>query len=137
MIKNEELIRKLRDAGCKSTPTRVVLLKIFSKAHKPITTTSLLAKIKGVDTATIYRNLISLQKIGLIRKVDLQKKDEYYELNMVHHHHIICRECGVFEDFKLCHIDAITKKTLNKSTKFRSITDHSLEFYGICNTCVK
>lgn len=137
MKKREQLIKSLKEAGCKLTSTRLSMLEVFSRAGKPISTESILSKTKDIDVATVYRNLISLQKVGLIRRVELHKNADYYELHTSHHHHIICRSCGIFEDFKLCHIRDISKKTLLHSTKFSSISDHSLEFYGMCKVCAK
>lgn len=137
MKKRDQLIKSLKVAGCKLTPTRLSMLEVLSRAGKPISTQFILSKTKNIDVATVYRNLISLQKVGLIRKITLHKNTDYYELHTNHHHHIICRSCGVFEDFELCHLRDMSKKTLQHSTKFSSISDHSLEFYGICKLCTK
>lgn len=135
MIDKEELAEILKAAGCKSTSTRLLILEVFSKASRPISVEFLLSKVKGVDTATVYRNIISLQKVGVIRKIDFRNNTDHYELSTTHHHHIICKACGIFEDFNACQIDTIRKNTLRNSRKFISITDHSLDFYGMCKRC--
>lgn len=137
MNRKEIFTQSLKKAGHKVTPSRLLLLGVFAEVPRPISIEYILSKTKGIDAATIYRNVSHLQKTGIIRKVELQKKLDFYELATSHHHHIICRTCGTYEDIDSCGIENIMKKTLQNSKKFVTIQDHFLDFYGACNKCVK
>jgi ABC-2 type transport system ATP-binding protein len=52
-----------------------------------------------------------------------------------HHHHIICNNCNKLVDVKIKEV-TLNKKLLHK-LGFAKVTDHSLEFFGICRSCSK
>lgn len=127
----------LRDNGFKITPTRVAVLEIFLKSHKPICALYICQKLNGkINEATVYRMLSSFQKSEIIKKIDLKKDCAYFELNNDHHHHIVCTKCGEIEDFKeSIEIEKILEKIIKKSSKFKKIKEHSLELFGFCKSC--
>jgi len=135
----EDFKKILNDAGLKSTTPRLVVLKALSDLKHPMTAQEIHKKIgkNKIDLVTLYRTLASFEKSQLIRRVDLHKDTVYYEFNNNHHHHIICTDCGVLEDFELCDIDRLTKKIVSKASNFKSVREHSLELFGICNMCAK
>ena len=94
-------------------------------------------KLKNIDLVTLYRTIGSFEKNGLLRRVDLHKDSVYYEINTNHHHHIICKKCGVMEDFNICDINRLTKKITAKASQFKIINEHNFELFGVCNDCVK
>lgn len=130
----------LRKNGYKATPARLSLLDVLKSANHPLTTQEILKALGGkVNQATIYRSLESLLQIALVRQVDMQHGHAHYELRSEteHHHHLICRSCGITEDVPGCDVVLIEKAVLKASSKFNSIQDHSLEFFGHCKKCAK
>lgn len=127
----------LTRASLKHTPARVHVLKFFSDECGPINAEHIAKHIKdkSINLVTIYRTLKSFEEAGIIRRVNLNQDSVYYELAEHHHHHIICTGCGTLEEFETCHISPLTKSILTHSKKFKSITDHSLEVFGLCNKC--
>ena len=92
----------------------------------------------AINEATVYRTLSSFEEKGIIKRVDLRKDSLYYELSSAHHHHhIVCTGCGTIEDFESCQIEKVSDKVLSQSSKFSIIKEHSLELFGVCNTCTK
>jgi Fe2+ or Zn2+ uptake regulation protein len=129
----------LKTFGLKSTPTRLEVLRVFSRDCKPINAEYILITLrsKNLDTVTIYRTLGSFEKKGIIHKVDLRKDSAYYEYsNHHHHHHIVCVDCGYIEKFEDCDISKISRQILSKKTKFKIIQSHSFELFGLCVKCV-
>ena len=53
----------------------------------------------------------------------------------VHHHHLICSNCGKVVDFPSCELEE-AQQSLSKQTGFR-IDGHLLEFIGLCQACQK
>lgn len=129
----------LKESGFKVTPTRLSVLSLFSGDCKPINAEYIFDKLKSKDInlVTVYRTLASFEKAGILKRVDLHKESVYYELAYHHHHHIICTDCGVVESFEECGVKNLSKNVLGKSSKFKTINQHSLEFFGLCKSCSK
>jgi Fe2+ or Zn2+ uptake regulation protein len=47
----------------------------------------------------------------------------------------VCEQCGMIEDIDMCHEDELQQQALKKTTKFKTISSHSLEFFGLCTAC--
>jgi len=135
---SHELPQVLKKAGLKNTPARKLILGVFSSDCRPINAEFIYGKLKSknINQVTIYRTLSSLERADIIKKVDLRKGSAYYEL-ADHHHHIICTDCGIVESFDNCDINDLSKNVLGKSSKFKAINQHSLEFFGVCKSCAK
>ena len=134
MIKN-----KLRELGYKATPARLSIFNILQKAKSPLSAQTIIDKIgKRADPATVYRTLKTLKKEGLIRPIDFRHNHAHYELETgrqkKHHHHLICAKCGLIEDIPYCDIELLEEIVMRKSKLFSNINEHSLEFYGSCNS---
>ena len=131
----KDLIRK---AGHKATPGRLAILDVLQKSKKPISIQELSKGLKGreIDQVTIYRNLDLLQKIGLVRKVDLRHGHSDYEFaGREDHHHLTCLSCGKMKDVLGCDLGPIIKKALRNNRDFAGISEHSLELFGLCRNC--
>ncbi len=129
----------LQKAGHKATPGRILLLQTLLKESEPVAVAYIQKKLKGaLDKVTLYRGLESLVESGIVREADFRHGHAHYELNILrkHHHHIVCTDCGTVEDAE-CNIEPLARKVAEKSLKFNAITDHSTEFFGLCNSCTK
>jgi len=135
----EYLKKMLNSAGLKSTTPRLVVLKALSDLKHPMTAQEMHKKLgkNKIDLVTLYRTLASFEKSQLVKRVNLQKEAVYYEFNNDHHHHIVCTDCGTMEDFELCEMDRLTKKIVAQASNFKSLKEHALELFGICNVCAK
>jgi Fe2+ or Zn2+ uptake regulation protein len=131
------LKKMLKDASLKVTTSRISILKVLLATNYPETIQNIHKKLKSIDIVTLYRTINSFEKNSLVRKVDLHKDTTYYELNIEHHHHIICTKCGLVEDFKSCNIKDSMQKIIRKALNFKYINGHSFEFFGICNACIE
>jgi Fur family ferric uptake transcriptional regulator len=127
---------QLRKNNLKATPARLNILDVFEHAKRPLSVSEISDKLESSDKATVYRNIDSLQNLGIIKQIRFQDRQAYYEINNTHHHHVICKKCGKIRDIESCKIILSGKNTLINSD-FTEITDHSLEFYGICNACAR
>ncbi len=128
---------RLREAGLKATPARILIFELLCRNNMPVDAESIrrLAR-EDVDMVTIYRTLASFEKAGIAKKVDIRKDSVHYELASHHHHHIVCRECGEIEDFEACNADTLSRSVLSRSSKFKAVLEHSFELFGVCNSCV-
>lgn len=126
----------LRGKG-KVTPARTDILSALSYEHKPISIKDLQKRVTGHNTTTFYRTLETLVQIGLVKKIATTSGESLYEttIGRHHHHHITCTSCGLLEDVETC-VPQPSPKVV-KAKGFSRITDHTLEFFGICKTCTK
>lgn len=132
----------LKEKGFKITQTRLDILGIFSNDCKPINAEYIykILKNKKINLVTIYRTLLSFEKAGILKRVDLHQESIFYELiNEHHHHHIICLLCKKVSNFNGCNKDAnlLITKALKQNKEFQSISHHSFDLFGICKKCSK
>lgn len=135
----EELSGVLRRVGYKATPARLAVLSVIKHSTSPLSAQGVIEKLgSDFDQATIYRTFKNLKKTGIIRQIDLRHNHAHYELADINdHHHLICIKCGRIEDITGCQIEDMYKSIINASDNFSQISQHSLEFYGICKRCLK
>jgi Fur family ferric uptake transcriptional regulator len=129
----------LKESRLKVTPTRLAVLGIFTCDCKPVNAEDIFEKLKkkGINLVTIYRTLLSFEKAGILKQIDLHKGSAYYELAGHHHHHIVCTDCGDVESFDECGVKNLSSNLIKKSSKFKTIDQHSLEFFGQCKMCAR
>lgn len=133
----KELLRK---NGYKITPARLSVLDILHKVELPLTVEDICKELKkvnkNINETTIYRTLTLLEDGKFIKKIDLRKNSAYFELANRHHHHMVCLKCETIEDFKSQEIEKALSRIAQGSSKFNSISDHSLELFGVCKKCL-
>lgn len=129
------LLRKtLKENKLKVTPGRLELLDVFEHAKKPLSVKDVSEKLPKADKVTLYRNVESLENLGLLKQVRFSDTESLYELTSLgHHHHLVCKNCGKVSDVEGCKVSI--NAALLHGTGFSKITEHSLEFFGICNSC--
>jgi Fe2+ or Zn2+ uptake regulation protein len=132
------LKENLRSKKLKATPARLELLQLLSKSPAPLSIGDMQKKMvkSKPDQATFYRMVKDLKEAGIIRQVNIEHNHAHYEIGNDHHHHAICEQCGKVIDLSSCNIAGLEKEIMKK-TKFKTINRHSLEFFGVCNTCSK
>lgn len=138
-MQTTDIARILRAKGMRATKSRTALFSKIASAKKPLSADELFRLLSKtpMDLVTVYRTLQSFIAAGLIRAVDLKRGYMLYEIRDEHdHHHLVCVSCGATEDFTGCTVNMIAQAALKKSSRFADITDHSLELFGRCKTCV-
>ena len=91
---------------------------------------------RAANKTTIYRDLETLEKAGVVQKVMVSDRKQYFELTeRGHHHHFVCRQCDLVED-----VDIEDGMLLQQARKLGeklsfSIEQHAVEFYGLCRKC--
>jgi Fe2+ or Zn2+ uptake regulation protein len=126
-MKQPDIRGLLKTAGFKATPSRLAILEVLAHEEKPFAVHELEQRLKGkINEVTLYRALEAFAAKGIVRRVDLGHDHTHYELEQKHHHHFVCITCGEVEDIKICPLPQI---------KNRTISSHSLEFFGLCKSC--
>ena len=92
-------------------------------------------RLPRISLATVYRNLETLSKHGLIRKLEMAGTQKRFDGKTSKHYHVRCLECGQTDDVimdPIEHLDDVVGELSNYN-----IAGHRLEFFGLCPECKK
>ena len=136
----EDIKKKIRENGLKSTMTRVAVFQHLFSSSKPCSHTELVQSLdeRYGDQATIYRTLLSFVEKGIARIASQAGGIARYELvkegeTAQHvHPHFICDECG--------EVSCLPKTTVitQVDEQWQEILKQAkLQFIGFCLDCQK
>ena len=134
-----ELTQKLRDQARKITGPRQAILDVLRRHAHPLTNKEIHAALgkSDCDLATIYRNMHTLQSMGLVKRYDFGDGAARFELvegdDAHHHHHLVCRACQAIVEIEGCFPPELEAE-LARRHGFSDIS-HRLEFFGLCPRC--
>jgi len=134
-----ELTDKLRQHSRKITGPRQAILEVLRRHQHPMANREIHAALgrQGCDLATVYRNLHTLEDMGLVRRFDFGDGTARFELiqegGRDHHHHLICTGCAMIVEIDECFPEEL-ELALARRHGFAQVT-HRLEFFGLCAKC--
>jgi len=133
----EEMSRRLNTKGYRLTKQRLEVLKVLQSTKSHPNANWIYEKVSKeiphISLGTIYRTLGILKETGLLRELDHGSSPSHYDANTENHPHIVCTNCGRIDDL-LLPLPHKLEEQASKVTDFL-ITDHRLEFYGLCPHC--
>ncbi len=131
----------LKKAGLKVTLPRLKILQILEDATEHHMSAEdiyriLLESGDDIGLATVYRVLTQFEEAGLVVRHHFESGQSVFEMDSGEHHdHLVCVKCNRVEEFVDELIEA-RQKDIARKAGF-TITDHSLNIYGICSACQK
>jgi Fur family ferric uptake transcriptional regulator len=129
----------LKKAGLKITTPRIKILEIMEQAKDHHMSAEDIYRVlmeaeHDIGLATIYRVLTQFEEAGLVKRHNFEGGQSVFELDHGEHHdHLVCVKCAHVEEF-MDHAIESRQKEIAKQAGF-TITDHSLNIYGICKKC--
>lgn len=102
--------------------------------------TQILARLKGVDTVTVYRTLNTFARKKLVHRVRGEDRSWLYalsdaELRPEHlHPHFVCDECGKVECLGEAEIPSGFVQSLGVSADYR-VSWPEVVLHGVCPKC--
>ena len=127
----------IRNAGIKSTINRIAVLDCMTKENRPLSHSELVATLgdNSGDQATIYRNLLTFVRVGILRIASQANGITYYELNTneksdQHHSHFVCQDCGIVS----CLPNIEIAKPVEEKWR-EAIRNAEVQFVGKCPEC--
>lgn len=133
-----ELEQAFQSAGLRPTAQRFAVLEFLAKNPIHATADEIFHAVNLDDPrasrATVYNNLRSLAKAGLVREVLSEGTAARFDANLHRHHHFICEICGAVEDvpwFDLPHAPG------RSGLRGREIRNYEITFRGACARCAK
>jgi len=133
----ETIYKTIKSKGGRLTKTRRAIVEILFQSPCLLSASDIIAKLKTrkiqPDRTTMYRELMFLSQNSIILKNIIAHKT-YFELPRDHHHHLVCTECNSIKKVVIGRHLHKQEKLLEKQNEFQ-ITNHSIEFYGLCRNC--
>ena len=133
--------KSLKNHGYRVTRPRLQIMEIIASSNTPLTPQEIYqSTLKLVDPpgiASVYRSLEMLDALGLIQQIHHPGGcHRIWPAFEGHQHFLICKDCGhvrVIEgsDQMAGYISSIEDKTGYQ------VVDHWLQFFGLCEGCVK
>ena len=125
-------------AGYRATAARRAVVDLISRREGHFTAADLVedARSKGlrIGRATIFRTLDVLTGLRAVERLDLPTGEHaYVACEPVHHHHVVCSNCGRSSDADDAGLRAVVRD-IERQTGYR-IDEHRLELFGRCPDC--
>ena len=122
----------------RTTKSQKQILVLLTQFEGEISAQQLYFKLRQqgskIGLATVYRNLKSLHLNGVVRERVSSAGESLYSLIAAeHYHHLNCVCCGQSIPIDDCPINQKLTQWC-KSQKFK-VYYHTLEFFGVCNSC--
>jgi Fur family transcriptional regulator, peroxide stress response regulator len=126
-----------KEAGLKFTHQRREIFRELALAldHPSAETlhSRLKEKLPTLSIDTVYRTLTTLEKQGLIKKVQTVESQARFEVNRQHHHHLICNNCHEITDFDWKMFDESLPP--NEISDWGRINHKKVILHGLCRKC--
>jgi len=130
-------ITTLRVRGLRVSAARRLVLEALFAAEGPVTAEAIAAGLGGrlplSDLASVYRNLDTLEGIGLVRHVHLGHGPGLYSLAGADIEYVTCERCGAHETLEAHRLEA-AKQLIERETGYRPRFTH-FPIVGICPAC--
>ncbi len=129
----------IAENGLKNTPQRRLIVEVFFKSGKHLSTEELYnvvcKKDGSIGQATVYRTLKLLCDAGLAKELHFGESTARYEPieDDSHHDHLICTACGKTQEVMDSTIERLQNELAEKNGF--TLTSHRMVLYGMCEGC--
>jgi Fe2+ or Zn2+ uptake regulation protein len=138
-MESEQSAAILKQLKLKVTPRRQEIMNCLGGEQSYLSADEVWGRIKtrlgSIGLPTVYRILDELAVAGVITRIFLSDRKQYYFLcaNQGHHHHFVCETCRRVEDLEQCGLDRVSRDIARRSGG--RVTSHILQINGICGSC--
>ena len=138
-MESEQSAAILKQLKLKVTPRRQEIMNCLGAEQSYLSADEVWSRIKSrlgrIGLPTVYRILDELAEAGVITRIFLSDRKQYYFLcsNQGHHHHFVCEACRRVEDLEQCGLDRVSRDIARRSGG--RVTSHILQINGICGSC--
>ncbi len=136
---HETVRSRLAGLAQRYTTNRKTLVATLWSEARPLTLPEILAADAALAQSSAYRNLVVLEEAQVVHRLVTTGQFACWELaedlTGHHHHHLICRSCGVVEDFTAsADLERLLGDAVGKAAGF-IVEDHRLDLLGTCSNC--
>lgn len=133
-LTEEKAKRLLMEKGLRVTSQRLTLLQALSRIRHPVSHPELTEQLSGedLDRATVYRNLLSLTKAGLLVEAQLGDGVARFELPRSagahdEHPHFVCTDCG--------DVSCLPSRAVTLHGVATRVRVEQVQLRGLCESC--
>ncbi len=109
------------------------ILEIVDQSDEHMTAEQLYLELKKTEPkvvqATVYNNLNTMYKEGLIRKLSLEGSPDRYD-KIKKHDHLVCKKCGALSDMTFRDMTGDLERQLGEG-----ILSYDLKVFYLCPKC--
>lgn len=131
-----QLDQAFQAAALRPTAQRYAVLEFLAQHSVHATAEEIFAAVNRYDPrasrATVYNNLRSLAKAGLVREVISDGKAARFDANLRRHHHFVCERCHTVEDISWFDLPPSAGRT---ALGGRDVSNYEIVFRGVCVRC--
>lgn len=128
-----------RGSGAKRTHQRLEIFREVAHTgdHPDVETVyhRVRKRVPTVSLDTVYRTLWWLKNLGLITTIGTHRERSRFDANLERHHHFVCVQCGLTQDFYSEHLDQTKLPASVKAVG--QIDTMQVEVKGICFPCAE
>jgi Fur family ferric uptake transcriptional regulator len=133
-------ITTLRVRGLRVSAARRLVLEALFAAEGPVTADAIAAGLDGrfpsSDLASVYRNLDTLEEVGLVRHFHLGHGAGLYSLASARElEFVTCEQCGAFAAVPPDRLDGV-RHLIEKELGYRASFSH-FPIVGTCAACTR
>jgi Fur family transcriptional regulator, peroxide stress response regulator len=126
--------------GVRKTRQREVIIEELKKLRTHPSADELYERVRKrlprVSLGTVYRNLETLSKEGIIRRLEHGRAQMRFDGVPDEHQHIRCERCGRVDDVPFGAELTENDGEIMRSTGYQGI-ERRVEFVGVCPACSK
>ncbi len=134
----DELIIRLKEQGHRLTPQRMAVLKVLTSSEDHPGVEQIYEQVRVdfpmTSLATVYKTIGVLKEMGEVLELSFSDDSKRYDGNKPYPHpHLICVKCRNIVDPEVPTLGELPQRVAQ--TTGYQITNHRLDFYGICPQC--
>lgn len=134
-----EAMQSLTSKGLRVTPQRIAIFEALlpRKDHPTVEVLyqAIHTQYPTMSLNTVYTTLISLERAGLVRRIDTGDGRCRYDGNPLPHAHIRCNTCSRVDDLPLSSEPDLMSLMREAATSGYTIDDCAIYLYGRCPNC--
>lgn len=135
----ETAVGILRARGLRVTSARRLVIEALFAADAPVTAERIADGLDGrmprSDIASVYRNLETLEQLGLVRHVHLGHGAGLYVLAGREREFVACERCGAYEAVAPGQLDAV-REAVRRLSGYEARFSH-FPIVGLCPDCAR
>ena len=134
----ERTHQTLNVPGLRITNQRALIMDIIRRGQGHLDADEVYRRAREkhprLSLSTVYRNLQTLKRLGLVEELHFDEAHHHYELKPpTEHHHLVCLSCGRVVEFEYP-LAQLVKKNIAEAKDFQ-ITDSEIRLTGYCPRC--
>lgn len=130
-------VEMLRERGLRVSAARRLLLEALFAADGPLTADQIAKGVAGKlpesDLTSVYRNLETLEELGVVRHMHLGHGPGLYELSGSGREYLVCERCDAVRAVDSSEVEGV-REAVKRATGFAARFDH-FPIFGLCPDC--